>query len=183
MCQLFLVDDSASMKPYWNELIALLDPLIYMTKSSDPDGVELYFMTDQRKKQSKNSSDLVNLVRQVKPQKTVDARIRLGTILHTHLGKIQASCLATPSFSFSNPLRSKSARQARRVRGLNIYVMTTGEWQPECEVDDQIKSLVERLAQYNLPAAPIGIQFIRFGDSAMGKRRLQRLDDELNLKE
>ena len=120
---------------------SLLDPLAYMTKNSDPDGVELYFMTDRTSVKSKKSKDLIECIRKITPQNTVDPRIHLGDILHEHIGKIETSGPPATSFKFPNPLKSKFSKQTKRMRPLSIYIMTTGEWQPGCELDETISNI------------------------------------------
>ena len=169
------------MEPHWRELAALLDPLAYMTKSGDDDGVELYFMTDRRSKKSKNSSDLVKFLDKIEPQGKADARIRLGEMLQRYQGDIQAHPPSRSTSTLSNLFRPKFQSKAKGVKPLSIYVMTTGVWQPGCELDSIIESLVAKIVACNVPAAPIGIQFIRFGNDPEGIKRLKHLDDELGL--
>ena len=172
--QIFLVDDSDSMKPLWGELQGLLDILAYMTKFGDDDGLELLFMTEQRGKQSKNSRGLVQRVKEVEAQGRVDATVRLGEISQKYQATLQGD---PPRFSsrLSGLLRPKSPRPPK---GLSIYVMTTGQWQPGCEVDEIIKNLVNKLVECRISPAAVGILF---GNDPEGKTRLKRLDDDLNL--
>ncbi|KAF2764907.1 kinase-like protein [Teratosphaeria nubilosa] len=167
---MFLVDDSNSMASFWGEMKALLGALAYMVKDCDPDGIELFFMNDKRTEKSKKSSALVELAGLVRPSGTVDARMRLGDLI-----RIFDSQNSSRSFWRLGRSRDKG------IRGLNIYVLTTGIWQPRCDLAKTIEGLVQRLQQRQVDQAPIGIEFIRFGNDPAAIMKLDHLDSGLGL--
>lgn len=70
---------------------------------------------------------------------------------------------------------------SRRPKALIVYVLTTGEWDGNGNAETPIATLIERLNKENCPQKQVGIQFIHFGDSEEGWKRLVHLDDHLDL--
>lgn len=159
------------MAPYGREMLALLDLLAYMVKKGDPDGPEVFFMMDSRSKRSKTSTGLVRLARSVQPSGTADPSIRLGYLIQRYQNEIQSQAMEKRHW----------LRGIKPVKNLNIYVMTTGMWQPGCDLTRIFTDLVDRLVKSRVGHAPIGVQFIRFGRDQDGIKRLEHLDSGLNL--
>lgn len=159
------------MAPYWREMLALLESLAYMVKKGDPDGTELFFMLDSRTKRSKASSKLLELARKVQASDTVDASVRLDWLVQRYLNEIHSQAVS----------KTHWIRGTKAVRPLSIYVMTTGIWQPGCDLTPIFTNLVHKLVARRVGHAPIGIQFIRFGNDPEAIRVLEHYDNNLNL--
>lgn len=159
------------MAPYWDEMLALLNPLAYMVKKGDPDGPEVFFMLDGQKKRSRNSSALVKLASNIRPSGTSDPRIRLRYLIQRYQTEIQPQAAEKRLWS----------RSAKPVKALTIYVMTTGMWQPDCNLAPIFTDLVDSLVKLRVAHASIGVQFIRFGKNKAGIKILEHLDNGLNL--
>jgi hypothetical protein len=166
------------MKPFWNEMIALLQSLAYMVKRCDPDGIELYFMGDDRRVQSKDSTKLIDLAKKVKPSGTADPRSRLRQLVSKYETRMASK--ATEKTRKKLP-QIRQWISGKPARGVNIYVMTAGVWRPGCDLAEMIKNLVAKIILYPTGHAPIGIQFIQFGDSEEGRKTLEHLDHGLDL--
>ena len=166
--QAFVIDDSASMNPYWTDVRDLLDLLAYMVKRADPNRVDLCFAGSAVKHgEMKMTTSLLEIFDQKRPNGKQDMSARLSSIVSEYqkdLAKINA-----PKSLFAK-LRSKETRP------LSVYVFTDAVWQPVCHVSPVIKSLVSTLTQNNLHKQQVGIQFIRFGNQRIGIERLEDLD-------
>lgn len=153
------------MRPYWEAAADLADLLVYITKRKDPNGVELYFLSANKLHGTyKDSSRIRNDIR------------RHGANAFTSL----TQC-------FDDDIR-RYAREVRHTSSIphrgyplkrSIYVLTDGVLGNGVDSDghDAIRMLVNSLVDARLPRGQIGIQFIRFGDDAAGKRRLRELDE------
>ena len=154
------------------ELQRLLRILAYLTKHSDPDGLELYFMIDPQDVKSKHSKPLVDRLDYKKFEGTSDIQHRLGSILQGYSDKLQ------------DPSRAKTfwgRPKTRSANKLSIYVLTNGVWETHSDAKPPIRALVNNLLELQLVNKQVGISFIRFGSDPVGKDRLEELDSGLGL--
>ena len=173
-CQVFLIDNSESMRPYRKEVLDLFGLLGYMVKEKDPDGIELHFtMSRNRKERARNTGQLLRNLETVQYFGTSNVRTQLGYILQEYYAKLKDQ----------KPTRSlfKRMRSPRPVRRQNVYILTDGVWQPCCNPIPMIKTLVDNLEQNSMEREQFGIQFIRFGNDPHGIHRLNQLDSGLGL--
>jgi hypothetical protein len=146
--------------------------LAYMLKGCDKDGLDLYFTVGLSKHNSKVASGLSQHIRGKALRSTSDAGSRLTTILHDYETKLR---------------RHESKRfpdifgKSRRVKPLNVYVLTDAVWQPQCDVAEPIRAMVETLRELRYPRKQVGIQFVQFGNDPKCAAKLARLDSGLNL--
>ncbi|KAF1953576.1 hypothetical protein CC80DRAFT_141675 [Byssothecium circinans] len=166
--QIFLVDDSISMKDHWNDVKRTFGALAYLVKGRDPDGIEIRFtnspMLIGRKK---NRGPLLKILNTVKPNSQCDIGLTLGKILK------ELSHESTRGF-LGRPLRFR-----KKKFGVNIYVLTDGIWEAGDGWLDSIVAPIKKLVSKGMEKGQMGIQFIQFGDDPEGTRRLEILDDEL----
>ena len=172
--QVFIIDDALSMSPYWNDVEAVFGILAYIVKSADPDGIDMYFTMSETKYNSKNRwgrNSSTKLVEHVQEQRrkirgTSNITYRLDSVLQPYITKL------TNAFNL---------RRGATPRPLNLYVLTDGVWEAGCDPSLTIKKLVDKLIEfgYSKDSKQIGIQFIRFGNSEEGGKRLDNLDDNL----
>jgi len=67
------------------------------------------------------------------------------------------------------------------AKRMNIYILTGAAWQPDCDADSPIRSLVTDLERHEKPRDEVDIQFIQLGhDFAVGLL-LDKLDCGLGL--
>ena len=168
------------MKDHWSEVNDVFELLAYMVKETDPDGIELYFTNSDGKKKSKTTTELVQIVCDKFPNGNSNVKNRLDLILQGHLAKLheyQAKLRRRKSFiPWSKMLGLPTAPLP-----LNIYILTDGVWQGQCDPSPMIRSTAQYLDENLYFKQQVGIQFIRFGDDPRGKRRLEFLDSGLNL--
>ena len=168
-----MIDDAESMRPYWQTVKNLVGTLAYIVKDCDPDGIELYYTISSDKLiKSTKSSVLIDSLNSTTPSGISDIGIRLSSILNQYKAKLHRTYGAgTSRTSFSR----------KDIRPLNLYVLTDGVWQPECDAEAPIKELVKKLLELGMDKKKVGIQFISFGDDHLGLRRLDHLDSKLEV--
>lgn len=173
--QVFLVDNSTSMRNYWDKLVPLFDVLAYIVKGSDPDGLELYFTSSDCKCKDKNTTALVVTTRgqcaPTSPQLETNIHTSLDSVLRDYLKKLNSHLQPRHTFSWT----------PRDVRKLSLYILTDGQWQPESDAESPIRLLVETLDELRKPKDQVGIQFIQFGTESSGTAILNYLDSGLKL--
>ncbi|KAK5729695.1 hypothetical protein LTR17_011772 [Elasticomyces elasticus] len=157
----FMIDDSEGMKPHKNALKQLVQLLVYVTKTKDPDGVDLYFLSSNKLHKVKHSSDALRLLgKPFSGQCSINGR--LGDEIHKYCKDIDMH-----------------ARLTVAPRKRSIYILTDGALRhgDDFQGHDRIKSLVSKLVSARMGREQIGIQFIRFGNDQQGIDRLDRLDN------
>ncbi|KAF2813081.1 uncharacterized protein BDZ99DRAFT_473802 [Mytilinidion resinicola] len=179
---IFLIDDSASMKPYWPKLKRVFEALAWLVKRVDPDGLDLYFTSSPEKFHNKNTTPLASLVE--RREATLGGRCNiknsLGNITQGYRAKIQ-------SLDANRPRSRLSFLGAtQKLHPISIYILTDGVWQdkpePICGVDEPIRILVNELSNRGLLDGQAGIQFVRFGHDDIGMKRLRMIDNHKELK-
>ena len=164
------------MQRYWEEATRLLGLLAYMAKDADPDGIDLYFTISTSPHKSRHSQPLMKAMQDRVPVGQTDIKLRLGSILQDYQQRLQDQRTSS-SISRRGPL-SFIPLSKKAVRKMNVYILTTGDWQPLSSeaAEAHIRSLVEKLQALSYPSDQVGLQFISFGDSTQGLSTLQRLD-------
>lgn len=161
------------MSQYRPEVKKVLELLSYMVGDHDPDGLDLYFTTSPKKLRPKNEYRILQELESRPATGLPDIRQRFANILEKYqskFGKINIRWIFHP---FSTPFRGP--------RKLSLYVLTDGVWQPNTNLHQEIRTLVQCLIEHKLTNKQIGIQFIRFGHNWKGMKRLEKLDYGLNL--
>lgn len=157
------------MKPHWSNMQSLFADLIYLVKKKglDPNGSELQFIMSDQRKEAKDTTDLVRMVE------------RMGTQL-----KGQTNFAARLDDIWEG-YKKKLEGKRKLARPISLYVLTNGIWQlgsgEKERVARVIKRIVEHLEKMGAIDKMVGIQFIRFGDDAVGKKRLKWLDASLQM--
>jgi hypothetical protein len=159
------------MIDYWDELVNLFSPMIYMVKKRklDPNGSELRFIISEQRKEDRNTTPLVNMVkaRRTKLKGESNLALRLEDIFNDYRKKSQPN----------TPWRKPSPK------AISLYIFTDGVWQHGSGqlkmVAKAIQSLVEYLVEQGSPQKIVGIQFIQFGNDPQGTERLRWLDEDL----
>ena len=170
--KVFLIDDSRSMGRHWKEVRDVFAHLAYIVKDADPDGIELLFTISSDARRSKHTTPLLDLLDSTGPQGASNIRSQLSEVLKEYQARLKGQ----------KPSRwSRHRHSPGRVRRQTLYVFTDGVWQPDCDVTEMIKHLVDCLKEHNLYREQFGIQFIRFGDDPEGIQRLEHLDAGLKL--
>ena len=174
MFQIFLIDNSATMKQHRNKLERVISLLAYMVKKSDKDGLDIFFTQTVTKVNSQRSSKLSASINQEVFAGVSDMRGRLQSILQEHINKFGTSIQAPkPLFGRQPPPQPQ--------RPLSFYILTDAKWQPT-DVGRLIKDLVQTMKAKGCPKEHVAIQFIRFGEDQASIDKLDELDHGLGLK-
>ena len=154
------------MEPYREQIRRLLELLVYMTKESDPDGVDIVFTSGQVEKSVKTLKTIGHQMDKVDFSGFTDMSHCLGKILQKY------------QIDWSRPPQRSNWWRKPRLKQLSVYVLTDGVWQPHNDVSKVIKALITHLGDLSLQLNQVGISFIQFGDSPLAKERLHLLDSQ-----
>ncbi|KAL8691019.1 MAG: hypothetical protein Q9218_003673 [Villophora microphyllina] len=169
-----LIDNAASMSPHYEKARKVTELLSFLTKPYDPNGLDLYFTTDVKKYKPTSNKKVLRYFDEHPPKGMADMRARFASIIEPYQAQFGKKDWAGRLFH-RNSTPSKGPRQ------FSLYVLTDGVWDPECTLITEVKALVAALQKAGMANKHIGIQFIRFGNSPEGKRRLETLDSGLGL--
>lgn len=175
----FLVDDSAAMTPYWDQVKELLDHISPICAKHDPDGIDLYFVNHRPKgfieflpgqsvrksgyrriggfTQLQTKDSVAQIFENVRPQGRCTMGARLNKLLTWYCNKV---------------------KKDTEFAGWNLIVLTAGKF------DDDVKAplaeAAKRLDEMQTPAHQLGIQLLQLGNDAAVSNEFKHLDDELH---
>jgi hypothetical protein len=155
------------MREHWPEVLDLFKIIAYILKSKDKDGLDLYFTSSIKKYHDKNSGPLYEVIMK-KGNEPERGRSDMSGSLEQVLGDYMRAT-------------KDAIRQNKTHRSLNVYILTDGKWNPKCNIVPAIDKIVSFMDSHKLPEKTVGLQFIRFGADAEGGRKLQLVDNYLNL--
>jgi hypothetical protein len=170
---MFLIDDSQSMAPYWEQVKVVLEALSYIVKDCDPDGTELYFTISSQYRKDQNTTKLLKMLINKSLKGLTDIDLRLNEILEKYKAKLDE-----PS-SWISSIRGIAKKEPKVVRPLNLYILTNGVWESQSTGETPIINLAQKLIQLGKIKSQVGIQFISFGDNPVGLERMRKLDSGL----
>ena len=173
--QIFLIDNSATMKQYSREVQRVIELLAYMVKNSDKDGLDIYFTQSVKKVNSPKSSKLSTSIQQEHFRGITDMRGRLQTLCQEHINKFGTSITPSRSFFGRRP-------ESQPQRPISFYILTDAKWQPTDVGAFIKKDLVQSMIAKRCPKEHVAIQFIRFGNDQASINKLDALDHGLGLK-
>lgn len=153
------------MSDHWGEVLGLLEPLSYLVKDEDPDGIELYFTISGEHVESERSSDLVKAVQNRRPGGDTDIEVRLSKLLTEHQAKLH-----------DQNSQTRWDRPGRAVKPLSLYIFTDGIWKKGTNAEVPICAMVKKLTALGEHRGQVGIQFISFGNNEEGIERMTALD-------
>jgi len=156
------------MAEYWDEVAKVFEALSYIVKSTDKDGLDLYFRNSENFAEStKKTSELIPLLKaQKKPTKDpgINFDLRLNQILEKRTDKLDRRGIFN-----------------RKPKPMSLYILTDGVWDFDGYAQEPIRNAVQKLYGVSKSRKQIGIQFIRFGDNPEALRRLEHLDNGLDV--
>ena len=176
MDQIFLIDNSATMKQYSKQVQRVIELLAYMVKKSDKDGLDIYFTQSVKKVNSQKSSRLSTSIQQEQFRGITDMRGRLQSLCQEHINKFGESITPPRSFFGRQP-------GPQPQRPLSFYILTDAKWQPTDVGAFIKKDLVQSMIDKRCPKEHVAIQFIRFGSDQACIKKLDELDHGLGLKD
>lgn len=194
--QVFLIDDSWSMRNHWDEVRKAVEVLGLVTQGADPDGMELRFISrPARKLKSKKAAALVAHVDFNEPRRTVPCHMEqaLNTLIDDLMPRLLF--VSKAKWTLANKARSllRSGGSADSKTGISVYVLTDAIWGASGQedtisrggkprvfgVDHSVRTLVARLKKEDAPRSWFTLQFILFGSNAAARARLRYLHDGL----
>lgn len=148
------------MSDHWNDVAMILDPIYYILKDCDPDGIEFYWTIGGSSQSPRFSStkEMRVAVKNKTPSGRTDISVRLDAVLAAYRQKLH------------------SHNSHRRERPMNVYIFTDGIWADGGDAEGPVKRMVNVLKRFKLQRSQVGIQFISFGDNAEALKRLEQLD-------
>jgi hypothetical protein len=161
------------MNKHWKDVKSLLYVLAYLVKELDDDGLDMSFTISSQEKKFNHASKAVAYLDAMHPNGLANINMRLSKLLMRYVNELEHP---TPRNRFS--LRSRQSS----VKPLSLYIFTDGVWQPGYDGVPPIEALIEKLTALHLPKEQVGIQFIRFGNSEEGIKKLEYLDSGLRKK-
>jgi hypothetical protein len=161
------------MNKYWKDVKSLLYVLAYLVKELDDDGLDMSFTISSQEKKFNHASKAVAYLDAMHPNGLANINMRLSKLLMRYVNELEHP---TPRNRFSLRTRQSS------VKPLSLYIFTDGVWQPGYDGVPPIEALIEKLTALHLPKEQVGIQFIRFGNSEEGIKKLEYLDSGLRKK-
>ncbi|KAI1860603.1 uncharacterized protein JN550_011451 [Neoarthrinium moseri] len=181
----FVIDDSASMNPYWDEVTALVRAVVPLCTERDTSGIDIYFANHKPAGAFFGGIDRAGyrnigivsgvpemhdnvdgIFNHVKPRGNHGITKRLNQILWRYMDLYHVSILET--------------RSKRRLKPLNIIAITA---QPMSKrVPDEIIDVAERLDRWEAPSHQVGIQFFQVGDIPETRAQMEYMDDKLHKK-
>ena len=171
--QVFLIDDSLSMRKHWDNVIELFSVFAWHAKSLDSDGFEMFFTLSPRGGKFKNTTRAMTILKSIPQSIPSNIDLSLNKILRKYQGDLERQ----------KERKNKNSFWPREteVKPLSLYVFTDGAWEG-CDAVAPVEAMIEKQKELKLPREQIGIQFIRFGDDPRGIDRLQYLDSGLREK-
>lgn len=171
---MFLIDDSAYIAAYWNDVQALMERIAPVCAKFDPDGIDVFFLNHRPKGLLSNMSfrksgyrhlggraagaDGVSaLFDKVRPAGKCNLGARLSKLLSWYGEKLKAD---------------------EEGAALNLIVITAGSF--DDDVKKPLVDVAKMLDEMRVPEHQIGIQLFQIGQpNEEVKRNFEYLDDEL----
>jgi hypothetical protein len=166
--QIFLIDDSASMKSHWKHVVLLFEALSYMVKDVGPDGFDLWFTGPGKPlRNCRTTTAPLHAVQYRKQQGTTDIVTKLDPIFQDYLDVLK------------KPRSGVLARLSKPIMPLSLYILTDGLWEKNCNPVPLVEGFARKLENLGEVKSKVGIQFISFGEDPVGLDRMELLDSGL----
>lgn len=163
------------MSRHWKDVEECASLIAFCTARYDDDGIDVSFMFNNKEKNTKGDKTVLKLVQRSKPPEMRD-----GPNQTHQRGNINAVLLTILQDYKDKIVQHHSNRTyTPQLKKLVLFVLTDGDWLPLSDAREPLRDLAETVSRHKLPRNQVGVQFIRFGDSKDGKRRLLDLDEFL----
>ena len=162
----FLVDDSDSMNGRrWTTTKSVMAQIASIAVNYDKDGVDVRFFNafpdDEERLNLDSAEKVMSLFENLEPDGETPTADTLETELNEYVHEYKIN---------------------RRIKGLNLIVVTDGAPSPGQDVEGVIVKYAKQLAQQDAPPLQVGIQFVQIGDEKGAKDFLDSLDNNLQTK-
>lgn len=167
-----VVDDSASMLPYWEDTRNALSIVAEQAAKYDPDGIDVCFLNNKVVGRNlKENREVMSIFGRVQPRGQTPLGATLQTILSSYISKLKAKQSFRKIFNFGI---------SEAMKPLNILILTDGE--PTDNPEVVIAKAAKTLDQLDKPRNQVGLQFVQIGSLEDAARYLEHLDDNLSQK-
>ncbi|KAK9793594.1 putative Kinase-like domain-containing protein [Seiridium cardinale] len=179
-----VVDNSRHMQGHARAVKEGVTALTYLIKDLDRNGIDfINTSAPQNKKSFKNSSHAGTFVDTTFTQGS-GADCMIERALNAIFDPLKDSWSENRHGSMLfNSRAFTSSASAGQGQGVSILVFTNGLWDHSpggtSGADRPIQNLINKMKAQDISKTQVSIQFVRLGDEARGKRRLEILDDEL----
>lgn len=197
----FLIDNQASMIPFWEEARWIFKTLLKISRGIDQDGVDVFFtcsdfLKPKEKDQAKMERALVaafdrkDIAPSLRNGKVTSMTVILEQYFKAYIEKIQSG--GRPQQNQTAKKRSRGFSIKRHsipdpatVRDATLIVLTNGVWpgSHKTEFERIFKDFIHNLRSHNVvvddKTRPYSVEFVRFGDDEAGQELLEHLDDDL----
>lgn len=174
------------MQRHRNDVLKFVYCLGYLVKQLDKNGLQVLMTSDPRHIETLSSSTKVRDFVEREFQYGVfpcNMEQALEQAMNVVFQKLQR---LAPSGWQPRPIR-RVLGVSGKAKPFNILVFTDGVWDSSengvSGTDYPIERCIEVMKSEGVSRTNVAIQFLRFGDSEKGKRRLTFLDDELKKRE
>ncbi|KAI0541781.1 hypothetical protein GGR58DRAFT_497675 [Xylaria digitata] len=153
--QCFIIDNSSSMMNYWDEVKRITLALASIVQDIEPDDFELFCTNTNNPMKTKNCKGLEEWLNENQPYNGIGP-----SRMENHLDIILPELVT-------------KATKPRNLWDRNDDSDTTEA------AGQSIKTIVNKVKEQDRPRTFLPIQFVRFGENSVGKKRLQWLDGDL----
>lgn len=166
------------------EVIKVVKALSYLLKQLDPDGIEVVCTSSPNTmKRLKTATDIEAFIAKAF-RKGYDANCAIENALDVVLTKVRAKYLEQSNTPRLLRVPTLSTLRPPSFKAISIFVFTNGKWDHSetgtCGAEKPIRRLISEMISQHVARTRICFQFVRFGDSEIGRRRLKFLDNELS---
>lgn len=168
---------------HWEDVIKTFKALSYLVKSADPNGViELFLSSNVNQPKESGKDETKSLVEYLSRQPPQGGRSHYGTCnmencLASVLGRVKGALV---------PEKNIFGVPKKIARHVNVYIFTDALWEDTngvvCGVEKPIENLSAFMRSNGLNRTSVALQFIQFGNSDLGRKRLEYLDNDLGRK-
>lgn len=178
---IFIVDNSATMKPHRHDVKTLLEELAWILMQFDDDGMDLYFTRSPDHINRKNPYELAHRIESIPMVGTSDINLRLSEVLEVYCEKLERWHNSKGKSKHRLSRLIDKVTSSEKPKPVSVYILTDGLWRQGTDALVSIRPVIEILQRYQLRSTEVGLQFIRFGDDPTGIATLNRLDSMMLL--
>ncbi|KAG8531140.1 uncharacterized protein KY384_004498 [Bacidia gigantensis] len=171
----FIIDNSTSSRIFKVQMARVLEVLAKKLENAGCERLDLYSLAPYKKLKRLNATTILSHFNSMDVRDMPDIRSGLATIFDDYQKKLG---VIRPVGFVKHP-RTQPIVGCRK---LSLYILTDGNWRPGVNLLREIGTLADHLAEKKLTNTQVGIQFIRFGQSAQAIEKMKRLDSGADFK-
>jgi len=150
------------MRQQWPAVKEVFEALSYILKPMAPSGIEVFYTVSYDTWRRRDTKELVEKLEAKGVAGDTNISYRLALQLDMYKPKIQ-------------PTPRRGSAKSKKVRPMCFYILTDGNWRAGGDPAAVIKGMADSLISADLKNGQVTIQFISFGQNAMGLQRMKGL--------